>query len=78
MKSSKVKEILTTDTFEINQKFSCPQHRFIYINYDNNCRIKINTIQLKETKEEQKKTEDSVFEHRPYIIDAGRIYYFSY
>ncbi len=34
-------------------------------------RVKINTIQLKETQEEQKKTEDSVFEQRPYIIDAA-------
>lgn len=60
LKSSKGKDIDENDVFEINTKFKSPLHR-----------IKINTIQIKESKEEQQQTEDSVFEHRPYIIDAA-------
>lgn len=71
LKSSKGKEVLVDDYFEINEKFTCAQHRYVNLLWIY-CRIKINTIQLKETKEEQQKTEDSVFEHRPYIIDAGK------
>ena len=60
LKETKGKDITVNDVFKVNLKFKSTLYK-----------IRLNTIQIKETKEEQKETEDSVFEHRPYIIDAA-------
>lgn len=48
------------DEFAFNVEFS-----------DKHFRIKINTIQLKETKEENDKTNEKIFEDRLYQVDAA-------
>ncbi|MCJ1358579.1 MAG: hypothetical protein MMC33_008579 [Icmadophila ericetorum] len=59
-KSTKGKEINTTDTFIVNLSFSDPKFR-----------IKINQIQLKETKEENKETHERVAADRHYETQAA-------
>jgi len=59
-KSSKIQQILEDDIFSVNTDFK--QKLF---------RIKINSIQLAETAEEQKKTTESVMQDRQYQIDAA-------
>jgi len=59
-KSPKGKEILNGDRFLMNKEFT---HQLYH--------IKINQIQLKETNEEQKATEERVFQDRQYQIDAA-------
>lgn len=54
------KEINDGDKFVYNTQFSHPL-----------CYIKINQVQLKETNEEQKATEERVFQDRQYQIDAA-------
>jgi len=59
-KSPKGKEINIADRFIVNKDFT---HQLYH--------IKINQIQLKETNEEQKATEERVFQDRQYQIDAA-------
>merc|ERR1719510_2136852 len=59
-KSPKGKEINSGDRFIVNKDFT---HQLYH--------IKINQIQLKETNEEQKATEERVFQDRQYQIDAA-------
>ena len=59
LKEPRVKKLLPTDTFKINQDFSYKLFR-----------IKINSVQLKETKEEHKATSVKVLEDRQYALDA--------
>merc|ERR1712029_446083 len=59
-KSPKGKEINNGDRFIVNKDFS---HQLYH--------IKINQVQLKETNEEQKATEERVFQDRQYQIDAA-------
>jgi hypothetical protein len=59
-KEPRSREINDTDTFVFNEKFTSRLFR-----------IKINTIQLKETPEENKSTTESVFQDRHYAIDAA-------
>jgi len=54
------KKIETTDKFHFNKHF---KHKLV--------RIKINTIQLQETKEEKKTTDERVFADRQFAIDAA-------
>lgn len=58
-KSPKTKEFLPTDTFTINDGFDNPLYR-----------IKISGVQMKETNEEQKDTEEKVMQDRQYQVDA--------
>ena len=53
--------------------------RFIYNKEFTNAlfKIKINQIQLKETNDEQKATEERVFQDRQYQIDAAIVRYIS-
>jgi len=60
IKTPKGKDIDDDDTFSFNEEF---KHQLT--------RIKVNQIQLKETVEEQKDTEDRVFLDRQYQIDAA-------
>ena len=60
LKSPKGKDINDGDKFKVNLEFS---HQLFH--------IKINQIQLKETNEEQKATEERVFQDRQYQIDAA-------
>ena len=60
LKSPKGKEINDGDKFKVNAEFT---HQLFH--------IKINQIQLKETNEEQKATEERVFQDRQYQIDAA-------
>ena len=60
LKSPKGKDINDGDKFIVNKDFS---HQLFH--------IKINQIQLKETNEEQKATEERVFQDRQYQIDAA-------
>ncbi|KAJ8069120.1 hypothetical protein OCU04_002794 [Sclerotinia nivalis] len=59
-KYPKGKEISETDTFTINLNFSDPKFR-----------IKINQIQLKETKEENKETHEKVIQDRSFETQAA-------
>lgn len=59
-KSPKGKEVNETDTFTVNLNFSDPKYR-----------IKINAIQLKETKEENKETHERVAADRHYETQAA-------
>lgn len=59
-KVPKSREINDTDTFIVNTGFSDPK-----------IRIKINQIQLKETKEENKETHDRVYQDRQYETQAA-------
>lgn len=59
-KEPKGKEVADDDAFTINQEFT---HKLY--------RIRINTIQLKETVEENEKTHEAVFRDRQYQVDAA-------
>lgn len=59
-KHPKGREVNTTDTFTVNLGFTDPKYR-----------IKINQIQLKETKEENKETLEKVYEDRQYETQAA-------
>ena len=59
-KSPKGKDVNDTDTFTVNLNFSDPKYR-----------IKINAIQLKETKEENKETHERVAADRHYETQAA-------
>ena len=59
-KSPKGKDVNTTDKFVVNMNFSDPKYR-----------IKINQIQLKETKEENKQTHERVAADRQYETQAA-------
>ncbi|KAI9090838.1 cullin [Phlyctochytrium arcticum] len=59
-KTPKSKDISPTDLFEFNRGFRHDLYR-----------IKINQIQMKETSEEQKDTEEKVFQDRQYQVDAA-------
>ncbi|GBF89461.1 hypothetical protein Rsub_02033 [Raphidocelis subcapitata] len=59
-KSSKGPEVAEGDTFTFNADFSDPRYR-----------IKVNTIQLKETQEEAQKTQEQVLVDRQHAIDAA-------
>ncbi|CAK1540298.1 unnamed protein product [Leptosia nina] len=59
-KSPRGREVADTDTFTFNGDFTNKLFR-----------IKINQIQMKETSEEQKATEERVFQDRQYQIDAA-------
>lgn len=60
LKSPKGKDIEDDDVFSFNKEYTSRLYR-----------VKINTIQLKETPEEQKKTNDAVLQDRQYQIDAA-------
>ncbi|CAG8463683.1 233_t:CDS:10 [Dentiscutata erythropus] len=60
VKYPKGRDISMTDEFSVNEEFEAKIFR-----------IKINTIQLKETKEEHEMTTESVFMDRQHQIDAG-------
>jgi len=59
-KNPKGREVVDTDEFLFNSKFDSKQ-----------LRIKVNSIQLKETQEENDKTTESVFQDRQYQVDAA-------
>ncbi len=59
-KAPKGKDICDGDRFIFNKDFT---HQLFH--------IKINQVQMKETNEEQKATEERVFQDRQYIIDAA-------
>ncbi|KAJ3105779.1 Cullin-4 [Phlyctochytrium planicorne] len=59
-KVPKGKDVKVTDSFEYNASFDNPLYR-----------IKINSIQMKETPEEQKETTEKVFADRQYQVDAA-------
>lgn len=59
-KHPKGKEVNPTDTFTVNLNFTDPKYR-----------IKINQIQLKETKEENKETHERVYQDRQYETQAA-------
>ncbi len=54
------RDVHDTDTFKVNTSFKSSQYR-----------IKINTIQLKETVEENEKTNERVVQDRQHQIDAA-------
>ncbi|KAJ1550943.1 Cullin-4A, partial [Nowakowskiella sp. JEL0078] len=60
IKDSKSKEVLATDMLQYNNDFENPS-----------VKIKINSIQVKETPEERKSTNDGVFLERQFVIDAA-------
>ncbi|CAG8782449.1 12692_t:CDS:10, partial [Racocetra persica] len=62
VKYPKGRDIFITDEFSVNEEFEAKIFR-----------IKINTIQLKETKEENAMTTESVFMDRQHQIDAGLV-----
>ncbi|RIB21246.1 Cullin family-domain-containing protein [Gigaspora rosea] len=62
VKYPKGRDISMTDEFSVNEEFEAKIFR-----------IKINTIQLKETKEENEMTTESVFMDRQHQIDAGLV-----
>ncbi|KAF4625381.1 hypothetical protein G7Y89_g12786 [Cudoniella acicularis] len=59
-KHPKGRDVNSTDTFTVNLKFTDPKYR-----------IKINQIQLKETKEENKETHERVHQDRQYETQAA-------
>jgi cullin-4 len=59
VKEPKGREVMDTDKFSVDLGFSSKQFR-----------IKINTIQMKETAEEIEKTHEEVFRERHYQVDA--------
>ncbi|KAF5193861.1 Cullin-4, partial [Thalictrum thalictroides] len=61
-KIPKGREVADNDYFLFNDEFSAPLYR-----------IKVNTIQLKETVEESASTTERVFQDRPYRVDAAII-----
>jgi len=61
VKEPQSRQINETDTFQMNNNFSAKAHR-----------ININAaVQVKETKQEQKKTQENVFKDRQYQVDAA-------
>ena len=58
--SPKGRDVEDGDSFTFNSKFESKQ-----------LRIKVNSIQLKETQEENDKTTESVFQDRQYQVDAA-------
>jgi cullin-4 len=61
-KSPKGRDVNTTDKFKINHSFHDPKFR-----------VKVNQIQLKETKEENKETHERVAQDRQYETQAAII-----
>ncbi|KAJ3142483.1 Cullin-4, partial [Physocladia obscura] len=59
-KNPKGRDVNPTDSFDFNESFENPLYR-----------IKINSIQLKETVEENKDTTEKVFSDRQYQVDAA-------
>eukprot|EP00818_Percolomonas_sp_WS_P004895 CAMPEP_0117441388 /NCGR_PEP_ID=MMETSP0759-20121206/3610_1 /TAXON_ID=63605 /ORGANISM="Percolomonas cosmopolitus, Strain WS" /LENGTH=753 /DNA_ID=CAMNT_0005233243 /DNA_START=47 /DNA_END=2308 /DNA_ORIENTATION=- len=59
-KPSKTKEILPDDEFHFNNRFQNPKMK-----------IRINTIQMRETKKEQEETTEKILVERHYVIDAA-------
>ncbi|TPX36563.1 hypothetical protein SmJEL517_g01214 [Synchytrium microbalum] len=59
-KTPKGREVDPNDVFEFNETFDNALYR-----------IKVNAIQMKETVEEQKRTEEGVFQDRQYQVDAA-------
>jgi cullin-4 len=59
-KLPKGRDVNPTDEFEVNESFENPLYR-----------IKINSIQMKETVEENKDTTERVFADRQYQVDAA-------
>ena len=59
-KDPKGKEVVATDVFRFNADFK-----------ENRYRIKINSVQLKETAEEQAKVNENVARDRGFSIDAA-------
>lgn len=60
LKSPKGRDVNPTDTFKVNHAFTDPKYR-----------IKINQVQLKETKEENKETHERVAQDRQYETQAA-------
>lgn len=60
MKSPKSKDVSDTDTFKFNEDFTASLTR-----------IKINSIQLKETPEENISTNERIFQDRQFQVDAA-------
>lgn len=60
IKTPKGRDVEKTDSFEINEDYSSRLYR-----------VRVNTIQLRETTEENKKTNESVMQDRQYQIDAA-------
>jgi len=60
IKNPKTKDVSSTDSFTVNTKLENPLYR-----------IKINSIQLKETVTERKGVEEKVFADRQYAVDAA-------
>lgn len=60
MKIPKGKEVEDSDEFTVNNKYSNPKFR-----------VKINSIQLRETKQENEETHERVFRDRQYQVDAA-------
>jgi len=60
MKSPKSKDVSDTDTFKFNEDFTASLTR-----------IKINSIQLKETPEENSSTNERIFQDRQFQVDAA-------
>ena len=60
VKEPKTKEVNPTDTFAFHYEFTAPLYR-----------LRINNIQLKETKEENQNTTERVFQDRQYQVDAA-------
>lgn len=60
LKTPRGRDVEDTDKFIFNSEFT-----------NKYCRIKINQIQMKETTEEQKATEERVYQDRQYQIDAA-------
>ena len=59
-KSPRGRDVASSDKFQFNRDFTHPLFH-----------VKINQVQLKETNEEQKATEERVFQDRQYQIDAA-------
>jgi cullin-4 len=60
IKEPRVPQVEDTDKFSLNPNFSNPHYR-----------IKVNSIQIKETPQEQIDTTEKVFQDRVYVIDAA-------
>ena len=62
LKEPKVSQVEDGDIFTLNLNFSNPHYR-----------IKVNSIQIKETPQEQIDTTEKVFQDRVYVIDAASV-----
>lgn len=60
LKEPRVPQVEDSDVFSLNPNFSNPHYR-----------IKVNSIQIKETPQEQIDTTEKVFQDRVYVIDAA-------